>query len=158
MPFELSKDEVVSLVQAYANSAVALEKLVMKIEEQNKIQTVILEKQDKFLEKLTNGITSDIRFLKDNSITTSNIKGAVEDIISICIKPQTDDILNGVEEKLNNSSIAIDAKHTKWFVGIVSLVAAVVMVVINIVNWGGINKEVEADAQSSLIVTSIKHE
>lgn len=128
---DISREELVAFTEAHSKTAVALDKITGTLE-------AITQKQDRLVEKMTNGITDSI---VDGVVSNyeNTHKGTVAslDRIESYTKEMKDALIlrlpTLVEEKLRNSDMAKDIQHTKWFVGIVGVAIIVAMVIIRVI-------------------------
>lgn len=128
---DISREELAAFTEAHSKTAVALEKITGTLED-------ITQKQDKLVDRMTNGVTdSIITGVVSNYETTHKGTIASLDRIESYTKEMKDALIlrlpTLVEEKLNNSDMAKDIQHTKWFIGIVGAAIVVAMVIIRVI-------------------------
>jgi len=128
---DISREELAAFTEAHSKTAVALEKITGTLE-------IITQKQDKLVEKMTNGVTDSIvHGVVSNYESTHKGTIASLDRIENYTKEMKDALIlrlpSLVEDKLKNSDMAKDIQHTKWFVGIVGAAIIVAMVIIRVI-------------------------
>lgn len=135
----ISKEELNAFTQAHEKTATVLEKIAGQLEQ-------IVIKQDKLVDKLDNGFSEIIiegvtknynNVHKETIVSLTRLEEGVEINRGIL----TDKIPVVVASTINNSSIAKDVEHTKWFVAIATLVIIIVSVFFRIINTNTNNKE-----------------
>ena len=119
---EITKEELAAFTDAHSRSAIALERITDRLED-------IALKQDKIIDKLTNGVTHNIiEGVTTNYNATHKETIASLDRIEASNKPEA--VKTMLKETIDNSSMAKDVGYAKWFIGIVGLVVIVALVII----------------------------
>lgn len=139
MSGEISKEALDAFTAATIKSATELEKIVSSLQ-------MVVEKQDKIVDRVFNGMTHEIidgitknydNTHKETLSTLEELKRAVETNKMIL----TEKVPVQIAEKLSVSDIATDMKHTKWIVGIATIVIIVVTVIFRIMGYDTNTKE-----------------
>ena len=139
MPGEISKEALEAFTLATIKSATELEKIVSSLQ-------VIVEKQDKIVDRVFNGMVHEIvdgitknydNTHKETVTTLCELKNAVENNRVIL----TEKVPIQIAEKLSVSSISEDIKHTKWIVAIATGVIIVVTVMFKLMGYDNANRE-----------------
>ena len=125
---DISREELISFTEAHSKSAIALEKITEALES-------ITEKQDKIIDRMTNGVTDTIvkgvveNYNAVHKETISSLDRIEEG--QVTIKTILDNkVPEIVQNTLGNSSIARDIQHVKWFVAIFGLIIMVATIVV----------------------------
>ena len=139
MPGEISKEALEAFTLATIKSATELEKIV------SSLQTVV-EKQDKIVDRVFNGMVHEIvdgitknydNTHRETISTLAELKCSIENNRTIL----TDKVPAQIAEKLAVSEIATDMKHTKWIVGIATIVIIAVTVMFRLMGYDNANRE-----------------
>jgi hypothetical protein len=142
---EISREELSAFAEAHAKSAVALERVTDALE-------VITQKQDKIIDKMTNGVSEAIingvtnnydNTHKETVASLNRIEGMQKDILEAI----NSKVPTSLDEKLKNSTIARDIEHTKWFVAIVGIVVIIAMVILRLLGVGLESKNISTQTQ-----------
>ena len=128
--YEVSKEELSAFTESNTKSAIALERVTDALE-------LIIQKQDKLFDKMTNGVSETIikgiitnydNTHKETVASLDRLEGKSKEILEAL----EDRIPLTFEEKLKNSSISRDIEHVKWLVSIVGIVVIIAMVILRI--------------------------
>lgn len=140
---EISKEELSAFTEAHTKLAVTLGRVTDALES-------ITQKQDKLLDKITNGVSDSIvkgvtaNYDNTHKETISTLDRIEKGMVDFCSKVPT-----LIDEKLINSSISKDIEHTKWITGAVGLVVIIAMVILRIIGTN-LNANIVADNTNTL--------
>ena len=121
------KNELNQFSDASTQVAIALDKVIDRLEH-------VLTSQDKIVDKLSNGMITDIvngvtnnynQIHKETIETLNRLNGGCTEHRKL-LQENEKTFKEDLRESLDNSSIAKDINHTKWFIGIVAILVLVV--------------------------------
>lgn len=139
MSGEISKEELSVLTQTTIKYATELEKIVSSLQ-------LVVEKQDKIVDRVFNGMVHEIvdgitknydNTHKETVVALETLRNAVEVNRNILV----DKIPEQITTQLQNSSIARDVEHTKWFVAIISIISILVVVFFRLTGINSLSKD-----------------
>jgi len=139
-----------AFTEATTKSATEMEKIVSTLQ-------ILIEKQDKMVEKITNGMVSEIVEGVMNNYNATH-KETIECLkrVEECAKEVKETMPNVVKEVVSNSVVAKDIEHVKWFVAIVGIAIIVSSVIMrNIDNRALLSQEIKA-FQKAIAIESQK--
>jgi hypothetical protein len=140
---EISKEELTAFTEAHTKLAVTLERVTDALES-------ITQKQDKLLDKMTNGVSDSIiegvvgNYNNTHKETIFTLDRIEKELVDFCSK-----VPALIDEKLVNSSISKDIEHTKWLTGAVGLVVIIAMVILRIIGTN-LNANIVSDNTGAL--------
>jgi hypothetical protein len=125
---DISREELGAFTEANSKLSVALEKITDAL-------ILITQKQDKILDKISNGMIGEIvngvnSHYNDVHKETISSLGRVEANQGTIKTLITDQVPTSIGTKLDNSTIARDIQHVKWFVAIVGLLIIIATTVV----------------------------
>lgn len=121
---EISKEQLIAFTEATTKSATELEKIVSALH-------LIVEKQDKIVDRIFNGMVDEIVEGVTKNYNAVH-KETVECLLRLekCNAEIKENFPEHIEKKLQNSPWAKDIEHTKWFIAIVGIVVIVATVIL----------------------------
>lgn len=147
MGSEISREQLEAFTEATIKSATELEKIVASLH-------IIVEKQDKIVDRIFNGMVDEI--VKGVTVNYNNTHKETIDCLSRlekCNEEIRNNFSNDIEKKLQNSSWAKDIEHTKWFIAIVGVVIIVATVLLRgLDNKTLLNQEAEQFRKATAII------
>lgn len=144
---EINKEHLEAFTEATIKSATALEKIVSTLE-------LIIEKQDKMLDRIFNGMIDEII----GGVTTNYNVSHKETVdclkrLEQCSIHMKENFPDNLEQKLRTSSWAEDIKYTKWFVAVVGIVVIIATVILNALdNRAVLRNEIDYFKRASAII------
>lgn len=121
---EISKEQLIAFTEATTKSATELEKIVSALH-------LIVEKQDKIVDRIFNGMVDEI--VDGVTKNYNNTHKETIDCLSRleeCHQDIRSNFPDNLEKKLQHSPWAKDIEHTKWFIAIVGVVVIVATVIL----------------------------
>jgi len=117
---EITKEELLAFTDAHAKSAIALEAIANRL-------TDLTAKQDKMIDKITNGLANHII----DGVTANYNQTHKETIKALeTLNAKCEILPTKLIEKVNNSTMAKNIERAAWFIGIVGLAIIVATVVL----------------------------
>lgn len=144
---EINKEHLEAFTEATIKSATVLEKIVSTLE-------IIIEKQDKLLDRIFNGMIDEIISGVTNNYNNSH-KETVDCLnrLEQCNTHMKENFPDDIEQKLRTSPWAEDIKYTKWFVAIVGIVVIIATVILNALdNRVTLRNEIDHFKRASAII------
>lgn len=148
---EISREQLEAFTEATIKSATELEKIVSALH-------IVVEKQDKIVDRIFNGMVEEIVIGVTNNYNHTH-KETIDSLkrIEDCNAKNVEKIPAVINEIITNSDIAKDIQHVKWFVTIVGIVIIVATVILRgLDNRTALNNEIIEFRKAIAEISEIK--